>query len=128
MKIKSSIALCLTALFIVSSAVHAKDAPPGKYFLSVANVYESSPREMVFIVGGTDSLRGWGGQTVCKSVASLKKLLSGFPRGSTLDWYPSDCDGDVHRGQFKFLKDDDVEDLKAICAKAGIKFTIHPAG
>ncbi len=124
MKIQDVTAVCLAALLIVSTVASASDVPPGKYFLSIAEVYGSSPREWVFIVGGIDSTRGWGGESVCKSVASLEKRISELPRGSTLDWSPSDVD----RGQSKFLKEHDIEDLKALCAKAGVTFTIHPGG
>ncbi|HEY5042210.1 MAG TPA: hypothetical protein VIK53_09420 [Verrucomicrobiae bacterium] len=122
MKIKSSIAFGLAGLLMCLTVAFAADGiPPGKYSLSVARVYESNPSlpEWVFIFGGTNSVRG--GETVCKSVASLKKLLAGLPRGSTLDWSPT-CSGES-----EVLKGD-IEDLKTICTKAGITFTIHPSG
>ncbi len=119
MKIKYGIGFCLTALLMISSVACAKDVLPGKYSLSVAEVYGSRPRESVFILGGTSSIRG--GETVCKSVASLKKLLSGLPLGSTLDWFPTCVEPAI-------LKDNEIEDLKATCTKAGVVFTIHPSG
>ena len=122
MKIKFRIAFGFAALLMFLTIATAADkTPPGKYSLSVARIYESNPShpEWVFIFGGTDSVRG--GEMVCKSVASLKKLLTALPRGSTLDWWPT-CDGES-----EVLKCD-IEELKMICTKAGITLTIHPTG
>ena len=69
-------------LFTFASLVLAADTiPQNKYSLSVARVYESSLErpEWVFIFGGTSAIRG--GETVCRSPESLKKLLRGLPRG-----------------------------------------------
>ncbi len=107
---------------LCSLFLRASDIPSSpQYSLSVAQVYESSASkpEWVFIFGGVSPTRG--GETVCKTISSLKKLLSGLPRGSTLDWWPT-C-----HGESEVLKDH-LEELKKICAKAGITFTIHPAG
>ena len=113
----------ITLLFITfASLVLAADAvPPNKYSLSVGRVYESKPErpEWVFIFGGTSAIRG--GETVCRSPETLKKLLKGLPRGSTLDWWPT-CDGES-----KALVSH-LDDLKKICTDAGIVFTVHPAG
>jgi hypothetical protein len=113
----------LTLLFITfTSVILAADAiPPQKYSLSVGRVYESKPEspEWVFIFGGTNSIRG--GETVCRSPESLKKLLRGLPRGSTLDWWPS-CHGESE------ALAGHSDDLKRICAEAGVVFTIHAAG
>ena len=109
----------LILLLLGFSNLPAADAPAEKYSLSVAQVYESNPQEWVFIFGGTGQYRG--GETVCKSVAALKKLLIGLPRGSFLDWSPT-C-----HGESVALKED-LEDLKKLCAKAGVIFTIHPSG
>ena len=120
MKMPFSIAVGLVA--IVMSLVRVSVADTGatqKYSLSIAQVYESNPQEWVFIFGGTGPYRG--GETVCKSVQALKKLLTGLPRGSTLDWSPT-C-----HGESVALKDD-LEDLKKLCTKAGITFTVHPSG
>jgi|SRR5665213_2409850 len=122
MRIKSSIVFGFAALLMFLTIAAAADkTPPGRYSLSVARIYESnlSHPEWVFIFGGTDSVRG--GETVCKSVTSLKKLLAALPPGSTLDWSPT-CDGES-----EVLKSD-IEDLKMICTKAGITLTIHPTG
>jgi hypothetical protein len=110
--------LCLTLSFV---ALAAECLPPGKYSLSVGRVYESKTDhpEWVFIFGGTSAVRG--GETVCRSPASLKALLKGLPRGCTLDWSPT-CSGES--GALAA----DLEDLKRICKDAGIAFTIHPAG
>jgi hypothetical protein len=102
--------------------VLAADAiPPSKYSLSVGRVYESKPEhaEWVFILGGTSATRG--GEIVCKSPVSLKTLLKGLPRGSTLDWWPT-C-----RGESETLASH-LDELKKICTQAGVMFTIHPAG
>jgi len=113
----------LVLLFIMlAPAILAADAvPANKYSLSVGRVYESKPAspEWVFIFGGTSAIRG--GETVCRTPETLKKLLRGLPRGSTLDWWPS-CHGesDALAGH--------LDDLKKICTDAGIVFTIHPAG
>ena len=122
--IKTIPTLSVVALLFImfASFVLAADAvPPNKYSLSVGRVYESKPErpEWVFLFGGPSALRG--GETVCRSPETLKKLLKGLPRGSTLDWWPT-CDGESealtgHR-----------DDLKEICTEAGIVFTIHPAG
>jgi hypothetical protein len=95
--------------------------PPSKYSLSIARVYDPSRSqpEWVFILGGTGLIRG--GETVCKSVGALKKLLAGLPRDSILDWHPS-CGGEAE------VLQEDIEDLKATCHKAGVMFTIHPSG
>jgi hypothetical protein len=71
---------------MAAAAFAADGMPAGKYSLSVAQVYESksSQPEWVFIFGGTSPIRG--GETVCKSIASLKKLFAGLPRGSSIDW------------------------------------------
>jgi hypothetical protein len=122
MKIKSLVGLSFLALLICAPMCRAADrVPPGKYSLSVGRVYESDPSQpkWVFILGGTGAIRG--GETVCQSVAGLKKLLASLPRDSTLDWYPT-C-----RGESEVLRED-VENLKAICSKAGVTFTIHQSG
>ena len=122
MKIKSNIVFGLAGLLMCLTVAFASDGiPPGKYSLSVARVYESNPSqpEWVFIFGGTGSVRG--GETVCKSVASLKKLLAGLQRGSTLDWWPS-CSGE------SIALDGHIDELKKICKEAGIVFTIHHTG
>ena len=113
----------LAALLMFSALACAADkVPPGKYSLSVARVYESSPArpEWVFILGGTGSQRG--GETVCKSLSSLKKLFAGLPRGSTLDWSPT-CDPEESKALQAALGE-----LKTICRNAGVTFTIHPSG
>ena len=102
--------------------VLAADAvPPNKYSLSVGRVYESKSErpEWVFIFGGTSAIRG--GETVCKSPATLKRLLKGLPSGSTLDWWPT-CKGDSE------ALAGHLDDLKKVCTEGGIVFTIHPAG
>jgi hypothetical protein len=102
--------------------VLAVDAvPPAQYSLSMGRVYESEPPrpEWVFIVGGTSVARG--GETVCNSPAALKNLVKALPRGSKLDWWPT-CMGDSE------VLASHLEELKRICADAGIVFTIHPAG
>jgi len=113
----------ITFLFITfASWVLAADAiPPNKYSLSVGRVYESKPErpEWVFIFGGTSVARG--GETVCRSPETLKKLLRGLPRGSTLTWSPT-CHGESE------ALAGDLDDLKKICTEAGIELTIHPAG
>ena len=99
----------------------ARAIPPGKYSLSVGKIYESKPErpEWVFILGGTSVIRG--GETVCKSPATLKALLKSLPRSSKLDWYPT-CSGES-----KAL-DGHLDDMKKILSDANIAFTIHPAG
>jgi hypothetical protein len=113
----------LTLLLIMfGSVIFAADAvPPNKYSLSVGRVYESKPErpEWVFIFGGTDAIRG--GETVCRTPETLKKLLRSLPRGSTLDWWPS-CHGESE------ALAGHLDVLKKICTDAGIVFTIHPAG
>ena len=113
----------ITLLFIAfASLVLGADAvPPNKYSLSVARVHESKPErpEWVFIFFGTSATRG--GETVCRSPETLKKLLKGLPRASTLDRWPT-CDGDSE------ALGDHLDDLKKICTEAGIVFTIHSAG
>ena len=113
----------VTLLFIIlaSSVLAADTIPPGKYSLSVGRVYESKPTqpEWVFIFGGTGATRG--GETVCRSPATLKTLLKGLPRGSTLDWSPT-CSGESE------ALAGHLDDLKKICKEAGVVFTIHPAG
>jgi hypothetical protein len=114
----------ITALLFVmlaSLALAADAVPPGKYSLSVGRVYESKlgRPEWVFILGGTSATRG--GETVCKSPATLKTLLKGLPRGSTLDWWPT-CSGESE------ALAGHLDDLKKICTDAGIVFTIHLAG
>jgi len=113
----------ITLLFItfVSLVLAADTVLPNKYSLSIGRVYESKPErpEWVFIFGNTSAIRG--GETVCKSATSLKTLLKGLPRGSTLDWWPT-CKGDSE------ALDGHLDDLKNICTEAGIVFTIHPAG
>lgn len=113
----------ITLLFITSaSLVLAADAvPPNQYSLSVGRVFESKPErpEWVFIFGGTTAIRG--DEIVCRSPATLKKLLKGLPRGSTLDCWPT-CRGESEASAAH------LDDLKKICTEAGIGFTIHPAG
>ena len=113
----------ITLLFITfAPLLPASDAGlPNKYSLSVGRVYESKPErpEWVFIFGGTGAIRG--GEIVCRSPATLKTLLKGLPRGSTLDWWPT-C-----RGESEALAAH-LDDLKKICKEAGIVFTIHPTG
>ncbi len=102
-------------------ALAAALVPPAKYSLSVGRVYESKPDkpEWVFILGGTSLVRG--GETVCKSPATLKTRLKGLPRGSSLDWWPT-C-----RGEAEALAAD-LDDLRKICRETGIVFTLHPSG
>lgn len=114
--------LIIPALLFVamaSLASFASAAPPNKYSLSVARVYGSKPQESVFILGGTSATRG--GETVCKNGDALKSLLKGLPRGSTLDWWPT-CSEDSQ------ALAEHLDELKRICADAGIEFTIHPSG
>ena len=109
-------------LFVaLTSLALAGAAPPNKYSLSVGRVYESKPKqpEWVFILGGTGPTRG--GETVCKSPETLKALLKGLPRDSTLDWWPT-CAGESE------ALASHLDDLKKICTEAGIAFTIHPSG
>ena len=116
---KGFLSLLFTTL---ASLVLAADAvPPAKYSHSVGRVYETKPErpEWVFIFGGTSATRG--GETVCRSPESLKKLLGGLPRGATLDWRPT-CSGESE------ALAGHLEDLKKICTEAGVVFTIHPAG
>jgi hypothetical protein len=103
-----------------ASAADAVSAP-NRYSLSVARVYESKPEkpEWVFVFGGTSAIRG--GETVCKSPASLKKLFQGLPRGSSLDWHPT-CAGESE------ALAGHLDALKKICTDGGIVFTIHPSG
>ncbi|OAI42675.1 hypothetical protein AYO41_00640 [Verrucomicrobia bacterium SCGC AG-212-E04] len=110
--------LCIT----YASLVLAADAvPPNNYSLSVGRVFESKPDrpEWVFIFGGTNATRG--GETVCRSPATLMTLLKGLPRGSTLDWWPT-CEGESE------ALAGHLDELKKICTEAGIVFKIHPAG
>jgi len=111
----------LAFVLLASLVLAANAAPPSKYSLSVGRVYESKPEqpEWVFILGGTNSTRG--GETVCKSPASLKTLLKALPRGSTLDWWPT-CEGESQ------ALADHLDALKKICSEAGVVFTIHPTG
>jgi hypothetical protein len=111
----------LTALLFFATASLLLAAEPPKYSLSVGRVYESKPglQEWVFIFGGTSATRG--GETVCKTPATLKKLIGGLPRGSSLDWWPT-CSGE------SAALAADLEDLKKVCTEAGVVFTIHPAG
>ena len=52
---------------------------------------------------------------MCKSPATLKTLLKGLPRGSTLDWWPT-CSGESE------ALAGHLDDLKKICTDAGIVF------
>jgi hypothetical protein len=110
--------LFITFAFVV---LPAEADSPNRYSLSVGRVYESKPDrlEWVFIFGGTSAIRG--GEAVCRTPESLKQLLKGLPRGSTLDWWPT-CQGDSD------ALNGHLEDLKALCREAGIVFTIHPSG
>ena len=111
----------LSVVTVMSLALLVGAAPPAKYSLSVGRVYESRPErpEWVFILGGTGTTRG--GETVCKSPSTLKTLLKGLPRGSSLDWWPT-CSGESE------ALAGHLDDLKKICTEAGIVFTIHPSG
>jgi hypothetical protein len=111
----------LIFVMLASIALAVDAVPPGKYSLSVGRVYESKldRPEWVFIFGGISATRG--GETVCKSLATLKTLLKGLPRGSTLDWWRT-CDGEPE------ALAGHLDDLQKICTDAGIVFTIHPAG
>lgn len=114
----------IIALFFITfaSLLWAADSVPrNNYSLSVGRVYESKLErpEWVFIFGGTSAMRG--GETVCRSPETLKKLLRSLPRGSTLDWWPT-CGGESE------ALDGHLDDLKKICTDAGVVFTIHPSG
>jgi hypothetical protein len=113
------IILLLLALAPFASAADA--VPPNRYSLSAARVYGSKPQkpEWVFIIGGMSAIRG--GENVCKGPASLKKLVQGLPRGSSLDWHPT-CAGESE------ALAGHLDALKKICTDAGIVFTIHPSG
>jgi hypothetical protein len=113
--------ITLLIITFVSLVLAADAGPPNKYSLSIGRVYKSKSErpEWVFILVRTSAIRG--GETVCKTPATLKTLLKGLPRGSTLDWSPS-C-----RGESEVLAGR-LDDLKKICREAGIVFTIHPAG
>jgi hypothetical protein len=113
--------ILLLLLNFAPFASAADAVPANKYSLSVGRIYESKPEhpEWVFIFGGTSAIRG--GETVCKSPATLMKLLRGLPRGSTLDWHPT-CSGESE------ALAGHLDDLKQACTDAGIVFTIHPAG
>ena len=125
MKATAKIAMkrIITLLFITfaSLVLTADGGPSNQYSLSVARVYEAKPEhpEWVFIFGGTSAIRG--GETVCRSPATLKALLKGLPRGSTLDWWPT-CEGESE------ALAGHLDDLKKICTEVGIVFTIHPSG
>ncbi len=88
--VKMKFAPSLMGLFLAlsPSLLSAHDVPPGKYSLVVAEVYGSraSKPEYYFVFGGASDVRG--GETICKTLESLKKLLAERPRGSMLDAWP----------------------------------------
>ena len=108
----------LTAVFIMSGAAlrSADKLPTPNYTLSLAAVYESNPMEWEFVFGGT---------TVCKTVASLKRLVAVLPSGSTLDW-SSGCER--LGGEPLLSSEHDMADFKEFCKEKGISLVIHPAG
>jgi hypothetical protein len=108
-------------LVLLAGAIHSRADEKPNYSISVARVYESKPTspEWVFILGGVGP--GRGGETVCKSLTSLKQLIAALPKGSTLDWWPT-CSGESE------VLGKDVDQLKDACIKAGVRLTIHPAG
>lgn len=62
-----------------------------------------------------------GGESVCKSLASLKALLNGLPKGFSVDSWPSgDGESQAMAGQ--------LEEIKNACCEAGVALTVHPAG
>lgn len=93
----------------------AADKPPLEtYKLTVARVAESNPVETVFVVNGV---------VVCKSLASLKKLVGGFPPGSTLEWSQS-CVISHH----ELFSSKDFAEFEAFCKEKKLKLIVHPAG
>jgi hypothetical protein len=110
------------AIVMLASGVCAKEArTPPMYSLSVGRVFESTSEkpEWMYILGGTGTMRG--GETVCKTPQSLKKLLVGLPRGSSLSWWPT-CSGEQR------ALSEHLDELKEACIEAGVDFRIHPAG
>ncbi|HUR46882.1 MAG TPA: hypothetical protein VMZ27_13470 [Candidatus Saccharimonadales bacterium] len=117
--------LLLRVLFLMIAttglAADALASAPVQYSLSIARVYEATDAqpEWVFILGGVGSVRG--GETVCKSPASLMKLLATLPPRSTLDWWPT-CMGESS------ALNGHMEELKKTCSQAKVVFTVHPSG
>ena len=93
----------------------AKSPLPPKYRLELMYVSDMASHEYIFVVG----------KIRFKSVASLKRFLSGLPPGSIIEWDP----GCLRRGGEPLLSSrEDMEDFKAFCAAQKIKLVLLPSG
>ena len=101
--------------FAALQAQEAKKPPPKTYKMKVAMVYDSSPREYVFVIGGL----------TFKSVASLEKFIAGLPPNSTIRWAPGCC----RMGDEPLLSSKkDMDEFKAFCRDKKVQFVLVPSG
>ena len=119
MKVSKQV-LCLLAMLLLSVLhVHAqkkrRPPPPTKYELELVYIFEANPTEFIFRIDNFGF----------KSVASLKKFLSGLTPGSILEWSP----GCIRYGREPLLSSaQDMQDFRAFCAANKIKLIVVPAG
>ena len=109
------IVMLLMGVFCAHAQKKRKAPTPPKYRLELVNISDAASREYMFVVG----------KTRFKSVASLKKFVSGLPPGSILEWDP----GCIRWGGEPLLSSaQDMEDFKAFCVAKKINFILLPSG
>jgi hypothetical protein len=108
------IVLFFTAAVALTIAAYADETPkPVTYHLQTAQYADTFGKtpEYVFVVG----------EVAYRSLQGLRKAISHFPKGSTLQWSPS-CRGPVG------LSPEQEKQLKEFCDSHGITFVHVPSG
>jgi hypothetical protein len=114
--------LCWLSIFLLSAALTARaqesktpPPPPPKYRMELVYIFESHQTEFIFVIGNAGF----------KSVASLKRHLSGLPPGAILEWAP----GCMRLGGEPLLSSEpEMESFKAFCLERNINFVLIPTG
>ncbi|HEV2912920.1 MAG TPA: hypothetical protein VGX92_06355 [Pyrinomonadaceae bacterium] len=110
-----SFVFCLPAWLPAHAREVEQQPSPPKYRMELVYVFEGETPEFIFVIGSAGF----------KSVASLKKFVSGLPAGSTLEWSP----GCVRMGAEPLLSSaEDMEEFKQFCAEHAINFILVPSG
>jgi hypothetical protein len=102
------------AAMLVGLAAFADEAlKPVTYHLQTAQYADTFGKtpDYVYVLG----------EVAYRSVPDLKKAISHFPKGSTLQWSPS-CRGPVG------LSQEQEQELREFCDSHGIKFVHVPSG
>ena len=105
----------LLAVLAPAFVAAALEPEPVKRELQLIYVFEGSKPEFIFVIG----------QSGFKSVASLKRHLETWPRGSELRWAPG-CER--LGGEPLLSSDEDMGDFRKFLEQRGIRFVLVPSG